>query len=122
MNALTCLDNNMFLSEQKVCLFPVFLTGADAQFGAGDGYLNCMSQLVASRKVSGKLTTRLPIQLGLCTDRWRSKRNIIKTEFINRSRHALTCCLGSWHDYDYYHLCLDKHAYKQSHQYHQPER
>jgi hypothetical protein len=51
MNALTCLDNNMFLSEQKVCLSPTldYRKRANDQFGAGDGYLNCMSQLEAAR-------------------------------------------------------------------------
>jgi hypothetical protein len=69
MNALTCLDNNMFLSEQKVCLSPTldYRKRANEQFGAGDGYLNCMSQLEAARIEGSKLTSRLPIQLGLCT-------------------------------------------------------
>jgi len=47
MNALTCLDNNMFLSEQKVCLSSTldYWKRANEQFGAGDGYLNCEFQL-----------------------------------------------------------------------------
>lgn len=41
LNALTCLDNNMFLQDQKVSsCFHVVLSCADAeQFGAGDGFL-----------------------------------------------------------------------------------
>jgi len=73
MNALTCLDNNMFLTEQKVCYPQVVRTHPDKQFGAGDGYLNCERSAVFTRLE--KLTHRLPLQLGLRPHRRRSKRD-----------------------------------------------
>ena len=99
MNALTCLDNNMFLTEQKVCYPQVVRTHPDKQFGAGDGYLNCEPSAIVAR--SHKLTRRLPLQLGLRTRRRRPKRNSQQRKLLHRSRHALISLLHT-----YFLLCI----------------